>query len=381
MTFRIIFLCTTVLLFFSCSEVEDKITVYNPSESNFEGIVEVPLSKIKKPEANNVYWIKNGEGEIIPSQLTYDSLLIFQASIKPDEKQVFTIGQGEVTTYNTLVSGRHYPERYGDFAWENDKVGFRFYGKELKAIQAPTSGLDLFYKRTDKIILDEWYAKDISGEASYHEDHGEGCDPYAVGQTLGGGSMAILTGDTLHLNDNFESFEVLDKGALRITFKLNYPSIVVDGKTIGESKTISLDAGCQLTKIVQEYKTSEPLTVVAGFPKRQSGDSISHQENKNYFIYQEPANEKNGQIFLGIVMPKGIDNVSVCSNTNPSNANKPLTTLPNVVATTQYTPNEPITYYTGFGWSKSGFSSLEDFDKYLFDFSATLSTPLHITYR
>ena len=189
--------------------------------------------------------MKNASNEIIPSQITSEGKLFFQVSVKSKGNVVYSISIDTFRTYKPQVFGRHYPECKGDFAWENDRVVFRFYGKELKDVQAPTSGLDLWYKRTAKLILDEWYCKDLSGEASYHQDHGEGCDPYAVGQTLGGGSMAILMDSILYLNENFESFEILDNGPLRITFRLTYPTLNINGKEIAETKTILLDAGSQ----------------------------------------------------------------------------------------------------------------------------------------
>lgn len=359
-----------------------KLTVENATGlERTEEIVEVPLEDIKSQLllADTCFLIvKDESGAILPSQQTYDGKLIFQAGVKAQSKQTYSISVGKKQNFEAKVFGRHYPERAGDFAWENDRVGFRFYGKELKEIQAPTSGLDLWYKRTDKLILDKWYADNQSGKASYHEDHGEGCDPYAVGQTLGGGSAAILVNEILHLNENFEGFEVLDNGPLRVTFKLTYPSLIIDGVEIAETRTISLDAGSQLTKVIQEYKTDGELTIGLGFPKRAKGDSILLTKGNNYFVYQEPFDPKNEQIYLGIIIPQGIDDVSVTSHTKVGNSEKILNKLPNLVATTKYKKDGRLVYYTGFGWTKFGFKNLDSFQDYVKKYSLALQEPLKV---
>ena len=381
MNFRLTLILSLLTLAFlpSCGEVEDRVSITNPSNSHFIGLAEIPLSDIKNNEYEN-YLVINEKGDTLASQLSHDNKLLFQVDIKAQSSQSFTLTKGGKHTYKAKVFGRHYPERRGDFAWENDRVGFRFYGKELKDVQAATSGLDLWYKRTDRMVLDDWYRKDLSKEASYHVDHGEGCDPYAVGQTLGGGSMAILLDSVLQLNENFNEFEVLDNGPLRVTFKLNYPTIVLNGQEVNETKTISLDVGSQLTKIVQEYTCDKEVMVATGFPKRAQGDSILYTKGQNYFVYQEPESKENGQIFLGIIIPEGIDDVFVNQKTMVNNSDKMLTTLPNIVATSKYQPNHPIVYYTGFGWTKYGFETLSSFEDYLSHFSASLSEPLRVTY-
>lgn len=357
-----------------------KVTVSNPlTIDRHNEFVELPVSELetlKILQENQSYLVKDQSGVIISSQVTSEGKLLFPVSVKAKETTVYSISIDRFRTYKPQVFGRNYPERKGDFAWENDCVGFRSYGKELKEVQAPTSGLDLWYKRTDKLILDEWYCKDLSGEASYHQDHGEGCDPYAVGQTLGGGSMAILMDSILHLNENFESFEILDNGPLRITFRLTYPTLNINGKEIAEAKTISLDAGSQLTKIAQEYNTTESITVAVGFPKRQSGDSILYKKGQDYFVCQEPMSAENGQIYLGILIPQGINDVLVNEKTQVGNVCTILNTLPNIIATTAYTPGKTVTYYTGFGWNKYGFENIEPFNKYMQEYSKKIQQPL-----
>lgn len=381
--FLLLFLSATTLL--SCSANKGlEITVENTTSLERSGeIVEIQFDKLLKlkGQASDSYVVTDIEGANIPSQITSDGKLLLQVSLNPNEKKQYRINKTDSVKVVPKVSAKHHPERYGDFAWENDKVGFRFYGKELKEIQAATSGLDLWYKRTDKLVLDNWYADNQSGKLSYHVDHGEGCDPYAVGQTLGGGNTAILQDGILRLNENFDSFEILDNGPLRLTFKLTYPSLNINDEDVKETKTISLDAGSQLTKIVQEYQSSQNLNVVAGFPKRASGDSVLHNAGNSYFVYEEPADKENGQIYLGIIIPQGIDSVFVNKSTSVGNAKNVITNLPNIVAKTEYQANQPLTYYTGFGWNKFGFENVQAFEKYVKEYDLKLKEPLVITIK
>ena len=375
-----------ILFCFSCTK-SHKVEVEISNTLSFDRsneLVELSVSELEKkisPEESETFIIQNDEGKVVPSQVTYDNKLIFQSELKANESKTYTILIGKEQTFDTKTSAVLHPERYDDFVWENDKIGFRVYGQALMKIQSPMSGFDLWYKRTNKIILDEWYRKELSKEASYHVDHGEGCDPYLVGQTLGAGNMAILVDSTIILNENYSEYEILDNGPLRSTFTLTYPIIVLDGQDIIDTKTISLDAGSQLSKVVQFFGTDKPLTVAAGFPKRAKNDSILYTKGNDYFVYEELTDSINGQIYLGILIPEKISNVYVNKYTLPSGSEKAIDNLPNVIATSTYTPEKTLTYYTGFGWSKYGFKNAASFATYMKDYSASLSEPLKIKYK
>lgn len=90
--------------------------------------------------------------------------------------------------------------------------GLQVIWPALKATGEINNGMDFWAKRTEKLIIDKWYVNDLSGAASYHDDHGEGVDFYKVGRTLGLGMTAPFHNDTLCLGDNFVSVEILDAG-------------------------------------------------------------------------------------------------------------------------------------------------------------------------
>lgn len=362
------------------------VTVENPSSfSRIEEMVEIPLEKVSsktKLKESQIYLLRNSSGETIPSQITYDGKLIFQSNLGANEKSEFRVIAGnEEFVPKPKVFGRHYPERKDDFAWENDRVGFRFYGTALKENDGPSNALDIWLKRTDKLVLDKWYKASVENNISYHVDHGEGCDPYGAGRSLGAGAMAPFVNEELILNENYSTYTILDKGPLRFVAKLMYPPIVIDGKEYTESRTVSLDAGSQLTKIEQEYSVDTPIKVAAGIVKRAKNDSILWHSGDNYFIYQEPASKENGQYYLGVVVPQGIENVFVHSYEYMHPLRKTKQHFSHTLGITDYTPGTPLTYYTGFGWNKYGFSDISTFSQYMTNFSTSLKEPFKITYK
>lgn len=368
---------------FACTPKEFKITVENTE--NFDRInemVEISLNELKTKVAlkdGQTYVVKNATGNIVESQITSDEKLIFQSGLKANESTSFTIEGGIPQEFKAKTYGRFITERKDDFAWENDRVAFRLYGPALVAIDGPSNGFDIWFKRTNNLIIDKWYKDDLAGIASYHEDHGEGLDDYKVGRSLGAGAMAPYVNDKLWLNENFTSQEVLDNGPLRTTFKLIYKDIEVNGKTFTETRTISIDAGNQVTKITQEYGTESQIQVAAGIVKREN-DSIITSVEKGYIIYAEPKSEKVDNIYLTLIFPEGISK-SVVDTYNVANIKTGKEdTYSHVLAVANYTPNTPVSYYTGYGWSKFGFETLADFQQYVDNFSKSLKSPLVVKF-
>jgi hypothetical protein len=367
----------------SCSKKELNISVQNPSNFERKEIVEMQIdTNFIKPAENETYVVKNQQGKVMPSQVTYDGKLIFLTDIKVGETLNYTVTTGAPQQFAPKTYGRFITERKDDFAWENDCVAFRIYGQALIAIDGPSNGLDIWYKRTDSLIIDKWYRDDLAGIRSYHKDHGEGLDDYKVGRSLGAGMMAPFIHDSLILNENFVSQEILDNGPLRTTFKLKYKDIQIDSVLrIGESRTFSIDAGSQMTKVTEEYITDDTVTVAAGIVKRNIEDeaySAFTESGTAGVIYAEPENEKVGKVFVGMVFPKGLE--TTITNTyiyfNPKTGKEEQ--YSHVLGVTTYYPDSPITYYTGYGWSKFGFNSLIDFETYIQNFSISLEEPLII---
>lgn len=368
----------------SCKQPSEglKVIVENPSGFERADLVEIPLDSIKEKMLlthGQTYIVTDDAGNVITSQITSDSKLIFQPNLGANQSVTYTVKSGEAQTYEAQTFARFITERKDDFAWENDRVAFRIYGPALVETDGPSNGIDAWFKRTNALIVDKWYKNDLEGVASYHEDHGEGLDDYKVGRSLGAGAMAPYVDGKLWLNENFVSQELIDNGPLRSTFKLTYKDIDVNGKAYTETRTISIDAGSQLSKITEEYGFDTPTEVAAGIVKREK-DSIITSLEDNYIVYAEPASEKVGNIYLALVFPDKLEKsiVDVYKVTN-SKDNKEYS-YSHILGVITYKPNTPVTYYTGYGWSKFGFETVSDFQKYIENFSKSLQQPLVVKY-
>lgn len=363
-------------------QVQGKVIVTVSNPCNFDrqsDLVELFVSDIKKKillTEGETYLVKNMAGEIISSQITYNSKLIFPCGLRAKEKTVFTILAGKPQCFTSKVFGTFFPQRKNDFVWENDRVGFRFYGDSLKYSDGPSNGMDLWYKRTNKMVLQKWYDVALTKGIWFHDDKGEGCDAYAVGRSLGAGAMAPCIEGNVVLNENFLQEEILDNGPLRFTARLIYPDFQIDGKIIHESRIVSLDAGSQLTAITENYEDAN-FPVAAGFVKRASADSVVSNLKSGYFIYAEPKTKENGSVFLGIYMPSGIDSVYTASYSSLNPINKKTSRFTHTLGTSKY-KSTPLTYYTGFGWEKFGFPTMDSFEKYMEKFILSKKCQLKI---
>lgn len=145
-----------------------------------------------------------------------------------------------------VAYGRLVPEREDDFTWENDKVAFRVYGPASGG-KGQVSGVDAWLKRVPYSVIDKWYAGYLAGK-SYHEDHGEGYDPFHVGDSRGVGGTAVWVDGKAWPAGKFKSYEVLQSGADVVEFILQYEWDTPLG-LVGESKTVSLALGDQLYRV------------------------------------------------------------------------------------------------------------------------------------
>lgn len=363
----------SILLLAGCNGNRLKVTVKNdlPFDRSAE-TVEISLSEITgklgeiDPSALVVTDVKGTE---IPSQLIYagkgePESLIFQADVKAGATAKYFIASGTPQAYEAKAYGRFVPERYDDYAWENDRIAFRIYGPALIAKDGPSNGLDVWIKRTEKMVIDRWYADYLAGKNTYHDDNGEGCDCYKVGRTLGAGAMAPFVEDSLWLAINFETWKTLDNGPIRTSFRLTYPPFPVRDVMVTETRTISLDAGSQLSKITEEYSGIEnEFTVAAGIVKRPEGSPLLFPPEKNAIAYRLDGGE-GGITYVATVL------------TTPATAVKDI--ADHTLIVTRYSPGTPLTYYTGAGWSKWGFESDAAWTGYIDEFSQKIASPLKI---
>lgn len=364
------------------------------------------------------------DGQVTESQLTHDGQILFDASVRPNSSAVYTIDRPETflleakaeecmkllegtlctplsAPYNRVwASGRLYPDRLDDIAWENDRGAYRIYGPAFEQSGAKGYGPDVWTKNTPEPDMDKRFRMDIDVKPTqkvledagynniaarlverntFHKDHGTGYDAYAVGPTLGCGGNAVITADTLLFPTCWREYEILDNGPLRFKVKLRYGDVVVDGTTYKEYRIYSLDKGSNFNRIEVWYeikdplflrhtplygenkmkktkpkkdsvnsenscktnKTVQPLTIATGFPLHSPGESTL-QMGEGFMQYADPTDamqQNSCELYIGCLFPHNNIQTQV--------------RFGHALATLQLPAGEHFVYYAGSAWSKA----------------------------
>ncbi|MBO5584767.1 MAG: DUF4861 family protein [Bacteroidaceae bacterium] len=386
-----------------------KITVSNPIHGARMEMVEVDITTLKKKTGiqDNGIVVIDADGKEIPSQITYDGKLIFQAGVGSKGKSVYYAQQGTPKQYETRVKGRLFIERQDEFGWENDCVAYRVYG------HGGAVGYDLFNKSTSDLMLDYWYASEQNQEMRsvskqlhdrgyhdladqvynafcYHIDHGKGMDCYTVGPTLGGGANALLNEDgSLFMPKCYKTFEILDQGPLRFTVRFTYPEQNFNREKIMETRIISLDAGSHFNRVAISYRgLTKPYNMVAGTVVHKSNPSAYIISNENGYLgyedlgdasvynekYRNELSKQMGKIYIGLLFPEKSISMSYQQRENGIAAG-------HILASMLYKPNTTYIYYFGSGWDKNpntNLNSLTDWEAYLNKAAQWMRQPLKV---
>lgn len=342
-------------------------------------IVEVDSALIAGLGYNNGFRILDANGEEIPYQFTYDGKVIFPVTVAANSTAGYKIVAGEPAQVDSLVYGRIVPERKDDMAWENDKSAYRAYGPALQESGERAFGYDIWTKSVEYPILNQRYRDDIVNKISFHEDHGNGMDVYAVGPTLGGGTAALLDAqDEIVYPYCFKEYEVLDNGPLRFTVRLVYGGETVDGDSaVIETRLISLDRGSYLNKTTVCYDgLSDKKRVAPGIVvHKQNPQGYMLDKERGFMAYSdltENAENNNGTIFVGVVSPD-----------SEAFEYKPLAesagdAIGHILAPKTYANGEELTYWWGSGWSKGDVKDTQSWTDILGNYALRLKSPLKI---
>ena len=357
------------------SQTKKNIEIQNNSDlERKEAVVaikwETILSHYPQIDTTNFVVINASTNKQIPYQLEHKGQvaiqnLLVQVNVKAKGVLRLSIQKGKPMAFQTKTYARYVPERMDDFAWENDRIAFRAYGKALEKTRDDAYGFDVWVKRTDKMVINDRYKV-----GDYHVDHGNGLDYYKVGYTLGAGSMAPYIKDSVRYSGNYHRWKLLDYGPLRSTFRLEYDTWDAAGIKVSCIKIISLDAGSQLNRIenVYTYADSKALPVAVGISKRPENGVLSLNEQQGILGYWEPVHGNDGTTGVGSVLTTAAKKMLVENN--------------QLLAVTETNNNEPIVYYAGAAWDKAGkiTNSAQWFD-YLNHFAQELKQPLLVNVK
>ena len=386
------------------------ITVSNPLTKARVEVVEADFSVLKKKLGTEQIIVTDADGKEIPSQLTWDGKLIFQAGVGAKGKSLYYVKKGTPHKYEVRAKGRLFTERQDEFGWENDRVAYRVYG------HGGAVGYDLFNKSTSDLMLDYWYASEQNQEMRsvskqlhdrgyhdladqvynafcYHIDHGKGMDCYTVGPTLGGGANALLKADgSLFMPQCYKTFEILDQGPLRFTVKFTYPTQDYEGEQVTETRIISLDAGSHFNRVTLSYEgLTKPVQMASGTVIHKSNPSAYVLSQESGYLgyedlgdpsvynakYKDELAQQMGKIYIGLLYPDKTIKVSYQQRENGIATG-------HILATTTYKPTTSYTYYFGSGWDKNPsthFHSLTDWEAHLSDAAKGVRNPLKVTIK
>ncbi|WP_426276211.1 DUF4861 domain-containing protein [Chryseobacterium sp. S-02] len=379
--------CAIVCISASFMNAQTSIQVRNTQEFARNEVVAVPVSQLKsflgknkeadlriKDAQNNnltIQWIdNNGDGK--------NDELLFQAKVEAKKTAFYTIVAdaktplpvSDVRTYSRLV-----PERADDYTWENDKVAFRVYGPKgqqeaLAGVKGSTlsSGVDIWLKRTDKSIINEWYKGYLTDPMYYHRDtRGEGYDPYQVGDSRGTGGIGIWKDGKLQVSQNFVTSKTIAEGPLRTVFELTYNPWSEFG--VKETKRISLDLGSNFSKFESTFESKKQVpNYTIGITLHKNEGEAKLNDKNGYYLHWE----KIDDAFVGegiVVDPTIVESSVAFKSEIPDQSNLLVITK----------PQKKLTYYAGFAWQKSGqIQTQKDWEKLLQKQAQIIANPLQV---
>ncbi|WP_051590597.1 DUF4861 family protein [Flavobacterium daejeonense] len=356
---------------------KEVVSVKGKSLSNLIKGKKISDLRIKKEETGGLVvlqWIDNNQDG------TLDELL-FLAEVAAKAKSEYEVlfdksiplVESPITTYSRFV-----PERTDDYAWENDKVAFRTYGPDAQRRveeKLPegtlTSGIDLWLKRTDKPIINKWYAENTKFPGYYHIDHGEGHDPYQVGPSRGTGGIGIWENNQLAVSKNFVGYKTIAVGPLRTVFELIYAPW--SSYRVKETKRITLDLGSNFSKFEISLEASKTVpNITTGITLHDNKGEVKNNTKEGWFRHVEKI---DGQLLAeGIVVNPKLVTKAFSDVTKAKDQSNLL-----VVCKPK---NNKLTYYAGFAWQKSGqITNGADWDTLLQKKVKMLANPLKLTIK
>jgi hypothetical protein len=314
-----------------------------------EAAVEVPLERLAALGAPALLRVVDESGrDVLAQALDLDDdarpeSLLFLADLPASGSRTFRVEAGGKRVYEPSdfrARGRFVRERRDDFTWENDRIAHRMYGQALETWDhepLTSSGIDAWFKRTPRLVIDEWYMAD-----DYHRDNGEGADLYSVGPSRGCGGSGLWRHDRLWSSRNFRRSRVLANGPLRVVFELEYEPWDAGGASVSETKRVTLDAGSQLNLVESRYRVhgkSDGLAWAAGI-KTPAGTTTTFDPAAGILHSEEPVKDGQGTWWCGVIV-------------DPSGVVADPAAEPNRLVASRLT-DARATYRFGFAWSKAG---------------------------
>lgn len=306
----------------------------------------------------------------------YDGVLFPHAFAPGEQSASFSIEAVDTPSapFTPLVFARHVPERYDDFAWENNRVAHRIYGAGLATEAAGrsrmvSSGVDVWCKRVPYTLVDRWY---LRGHDAYHKDNGEGLDFYSVGTGRGAGGTGVWINGRLSVSGNWAKARVLANGPLRAVFEIEYnewqasPSLWVR-----ESRRYTVDIDRNLDRVESTFVITgaEEATVAVGLGKHAAASSALSSDLSAGWLSLWEKYPKADEAELGTA-------IAILGAKKLTQVEDEL----NHLLLAPVRSGATLTYFAGAGWSRSGqFADAKAWEAHVASVLAAEADPLVVT--
>jgi len=304
---------------------------------------------------------------------------------------------------------RYVPERHDDFAWESDRIAHRIFGQALETWQAEpltSSGVDVWIKRTRNLVVNDMYRT-----MKLFNTNGVSQDDYRVGKTRGCGGLGIWQNGELSVSKNWRTYKLITTGPIRSEFELTYEAWTAGGRTVSETKRISIDAGSSLSRFESTFQSEDhsPLEIAVGLAERPGENIIVaddapeiaawtnstakglvvQNQMAGWMTYWQPQDFVKGTTAVAIILPRG--SVESFTNDKPNLPEKafqaPTKTfgegqpaIRDLLAIAGAVPNQPFVYYLGAAWDENiDFTSAQAWNDYVRRFAERRDQPLQVS--
>jgi Domain of unknown function (DUF4861) len=338
------------------------------------------LAPLDEKELNKLHVFDAAGKEVLSQAVDTDGddyrtpdILIFQSDFAPGETKTFTVSAGPRHAYQKedfKAYGRFVRERFDDFAWENDRIAHRTYGRALetwKGEPLTSSAIDIWAKRVARPVVNEWYMSD-----NYHHDSGEGCDDYSAGASRGDGGDGLWADNQLWVSRNFVNSRTLAAGPIRVLFELDYEPFEVNGIRVSEVKRVSLDAGQNLDHYRSFYtpftRPEKPVTLTTAMGlKKVAGEQLELNATNGWLVSWQKMEKQPGSEGVAIVF-------------DPKQFVQPAGDKLNNLVVARVSDKNVADYWAGFGWDQTGqFSDAAAWKKYVDEFAQGLRSPIKVS--
>lgn len=340
------------------------------TRAQLESLGEKDLSRIHVTSAGRELVVQAVDTDF--DALHTPDIVIFQSDFAPHERRSFTVFAGERHKYTPgdyKAYGRFVRERFDDFAWENDRIAHRTYGKALetwKGEPLTSSAIDIWSKLTPAFVINEWY---MMGDAYYHSPSPNGGDFYTAGPTRGDGGNGVWAQGRLWTSANFVDSRELANGPIRVMFELDYPAFEVAGRRIAEVVRVSLDAGSQLDHYRVTFTPvdgGDSLVGAVGL-KKVAGETKVFDAARGALITWERVEKKQGMQGLAVIA-------------DPRRVVSAVEDSANDLLLVDASAARSMDYWAGFAWDKAGrITSQAAWERHVRDFADGLRTPIAVT--